>query len=213
MPDDASPHDDQPIETAGAPPAAATAAVVMLHGRGDSASRLLRLIDEFHRHGAMYLAPEAAGKAWFPGPADASDERREPWLSSALARVGAALDLAAAADVPPDRTVLVGFSQGASLAAEYTARNPRRYGGLAALAGGLLGPDPAAARPGSLDGTPVYLGCGDDDPHVDVERVAATATAFRRLDAEVTADVRAGLGHYVDDAEIAAVDRLVDGVA
>lgn len=205
------PHDGQPVETAGAPPAAATGAVVMLHGRGDSASRFLRLIDEFHRHGAMYLAPEAAGKAWFPGRFETPAADREPWFPSALALVDRTLELAADAGIPPERTVLVGFSQGAALAAEYAARNPRRYGGVAVLAGGLLGALDGG-RAGSLDGTPVFLGSGADDPHVPAERVRASATVLRELDADVTDEIYDGLGHAINDGEIAAIDRLVKSV-
>ncbi|WP_276270781.1 alpha/beta hydrolase [Haloarcula litorea] len=210
---DADPHADGEIVTAGAPPQAATAAVVALHGRGDSASHFLRLVEEFHHHGAMYLAPEAAGKAWFPGPADAPDADREPWLSSAFGLVERTVGIAADAGVPPERTVLLGFSQGASLAGEYVVGRPARYGGLAMLAGGLLGPDPAAVeRDGALDGTPAFVACGAADPRVDAERIRATATALRRLDADVTERVFEGLGHAINDEEIAAVDRLVAGV-
>ncbi|RDI73082.1 phospholipase [Halopelagius longus] len=186
----------------------------MLPGRGDSARNFLRLAEEFHHHGATYLAPEPAGKAWYPGPTDDPPEAKEPWLSSAFGLVARALDEAGAAGVPPERTVLVGFSQGACVAAEFAAARPRRYGGLAVLAGGLFGPDPEArAFEGSLDGTPAYLGCGDDDPRVDPERVRASAAAFRRLDADVTDEVSEGLGHAIGDDQMAAVRRLVGGVA
>lgn len=68
---DPDPHDGQPIETAGAPPRAADAAVVMLHGRGSSAQYFLRLVDEFLHHGVMYLAPQAAHRSWYPRSAAA----------------------------------------------------------------------------------------------------------------------------------------------
>jgi len=208
------PHDGQPVETAGAPPQAATAAVVMLHGRGDSANRFLRLIDEFHHRGVIYLAPEAAGKAWFPGPLDAPPAAKEPWLSSAFALVDEAFAVAEDASVPRRRTVVMGFSQGACLAAEYVATRAHRYGGLAAIAGGLLGPDPSAIeRPGSLDGTPAYFACGADDPRIDSDRVVASADAFRTIGANVSAEVYDGLGHAINDAEIARIDGLVADVA
>ena len=211
---DAGPHDGQQVETAGAPPAAATAAVVLCHGRGDSPTNFLRLADEFHHRGVVYLAPAPAGKAWFPGPFDASAESKEPWLSSALRLVDEAFALAADAGVPRDRVVLVGFSQGACVAAEYVASRPRRYGGLGALAGGLLGPDPEKnPYEGTIDDTPVFLGCGDADPHVTPERIRGSAAAFRALDGDVTAAVYEGLGHAINDAEVDAVDGLVAGVA
>lgn len=208
------PHDGQPIETAGAPPQAATAAVVLLHGRGDSPQHFLRLVEEFHHHGIMYLAPAAAGKAWFPGPLDEPAESKEPWLSSAFRLVDETVAMAADADVPTDRVVVVGFSQGAAVAAEYVATRPRRYGGLAVLSGGLLGPDPAGVdRDGSLAGTPVFLGAGEDDPYVSPDRIKASVEAFRALDGDVTAEVYEGLGHAIDDEEISAIDAMVGAVA
>ncbi|SFH04041.1 phospholipase/carboxylesterase [Halopelagius inordinatus] len=211
---DGGPHDGQPIEMAGAPRAAATTAVVMLPGRGDSPRHFLRLTEEFHRRGAMYLAPEPSGKAWYPGPMEEAPETKEPWLSSAFRLVARAVETAGEAGVPPERTVLVGFSQGACVAAEFAAARPRRYGGVAVLAGGLFGPNPAdRAVSGSLDGTPVYLGCGDEDPHVASERVRASAAVVRRLDADVTVETYEGLGHALGDGEMAAVRRLVGAVA
>lgn len=226
---DDGPHDGQPIEIAGAPRAAATAAVVMLAGRGDSPRQFLRLAEEFHHHGVVYLAPEPSGKAWYPGPADEPASEKKPWLSSAFRLVARAVEAAADADVPPERTVIVGFSQGACVAAEFAATRPRRYaettgphpaaqrgnlGGVAVLAGGLFGSDPAEREvSGSLAGTPVYLGCGDDDSRVATERVRASAAAFRNLGADVTDEVYEGLGHAIGDEQMAAVRRLVGGVA
>ena len=212
MPEE-GPHADQPIETAGAPLTVADAAVVMLHGRGDGPRNFLRLADEFHHHGVLAIAPEAAGRAWYPGPVEESRETKEPWLSSALALVDRAVDVAADADIPPDRVVLVGFSQGGSIAAEYVASRPQRYGGLAVLAGSLFGPDVGAGHDGDLDGTPVFLGCGADDPHVGPGRIRGSASTFRRLGADVTDRVYDGLGHSINDDEIAEIDRLVGGVA
>ena len=58
-----------------------------------------------------------------------------------MAGRGGCLRQTAAAGIPPERTLLLGFSQGACLAPEFAARHARRYGGVAALSGGLIGPD------------------------------------------------------------------------
>lgn len=207
-PDD--PHADGEILTAGAPPIAAEAAVVLLHGRGDSAQHILRLIDEFHHHGVMYLAPEAEGRRWYPWSFLADPEENEPWLSSALALVSRTLDVAGEAGVNTDRTLLFGFSQGASLAAEYSVRHPTRYGGVAAIAGGLLGPDLSAREVGgSLNQTPIFLGCGSDDPHVPSDRMTTSAAVFESLDGDVTHRIYDGLGHAINDDEMNTVDSLI----
>lgn len=203
-PDD--PHRDQPIETAGAPPGAAEAAVIMLHGRGSTAKSILTLVDELHHHGVLYLAPQAAGSSWYPGSEASRDEGS--WLASALDRVASALAEAGDVGVPPERTLLFGFSQGATLASEFVARNPRRYGGFVALSGGLLEPADRELE-GSLDGTPAFLGCGDDDPAVPAERVRESARAFEALGGGVTVRLYGGLGHAINDDEMRALDALV----
>lgn len=63
---DEHPHQEQPIETAGAPQQAAEAAVVTLYGRGSTAKQILRLVDEINHHGVAYLAPQAANNTWYP---------------------------------------------------------------------------------------------------------------------------------------------------
>jgi phospholipase/carboxylesterase len=206
------PHDGQPIETAGAPPQVADAAVVLVHGRGSSASYMLTLIDEFLHHGVMYLAPQAAHSSWYPrsgyGPLDAN----EPWLSSGLDRISSALEIASDADVPPERTLICGFSQGGCLASEFVARNPRRYGGLVVLSGSLLGPETDRAFEGSLDDSPVFLGCSADDSYVPAERIEHSAQTFARLDGAVTHRLYADLGHAINDDEIQQVNTLIEGL-
>ncbi|ADQ69239.1 esterase [Halogeometricum borinquense DSM 11551] len=205
-----NPHEGQPIETAGAPPQAAEAAVVLLHGRGSSAQSILTLIDEFLHHGVMYLAPQAAHSAWYPRSIDAPVEDNEPWLSSALDRVSNALDTAAAAGIPSERTLLLGFSQGGCLASEFVARNPGRYGGLVVLSGSLLGPETGQNYDGSIDGTPVFLGCSDDDPYVAAERIHDSARVFEQLDGDVTSRLYDGLGHAINDDEIQMINTFIE---
>lgn len=211
---DVDPHAGEPVATAGAPPQVAEAAVVLLHGRGDSPAGILRLVDDIYHRGVRYVAPAAAGKVWFPGGfAEPLTDRRRAYLESALGRVEAALDVADEVGVPPERVVLAGFSQGAAVALEHATRRPRRYGGLAGLAGGLLGPtDELGPRSGSLDGTPAVCGVGEADPTVSVAHVEASAAVLRTVDADVTVETYPGLGHAIGDGEIAALNRLVSGV-
>src|SRR5438105_11707940 len=122
-----SPHQGQPIESAGVPLLEARCAMVLLHGRGASAEDILTLVDQLDQGGFAYLAPQAAGSSWYPLSFRARLEDNEPWLSSALAAVGDVVETVARAGMPADRTLLLGFSQGACLALEYAARNPRQY--------------------------------------------------------------------------------------
>lgn len=210
----ADPHADQPLRTAGAPLDAAAAAAVLVHGRGADAGSILRLAGAVGVDGVAWLAPEAAGGSWYPQRFVAPIADNEPWLTSALGRIGALVAEIEAAGVPAERTALAGFSQGACLAVEYAARHPRRYGAIAALSGGLIGPPGTAFEyPGSLAGTPVLLGCSDVDPHIPVERVHETAAALRALGAEVDERIYPGMGHAVNEDEIAGLRALMQGLA
>ena len=203
------PHQTQPLLTAGAPLAEARGAVLLVHGRGATAQDVLTLVPEIGVPDLAYVAPQAAGSTWYPYPFMTPMDQNEPYLSSALARLAEVLAHIAAAGIPPKRTGLLGFSQGACLATECVARNPRRYGGVAGLSGGLIGP-PGTPRdyPGSFDGTPVFLGCSDVDFHIPKERVIETAEVFKRLGAVVDLRLYPNMGHLVNEDEIQAVRAM-----
>ncbi|ELY84635.1 alpha/beta hydrolase [Natrinema altunense] len=203
------PHQNQPLVTGGTDLADADAALVCTHGRGASARGMLRIADEVHRDGVAVLAPQAARQTWYPDSFLAPVERNEPGRSSGLQAIGDAIGTATDAGIPTDRVVLLGFSQGGCLASECVARNPRRYGGLAALSGGLIGAQLDDEYPGDLEGTPIFLGCSDDDPHIPEARVHDTAAVFEAMNADVTARLYEGMGHGINEDELAAVADLV----
>lgn len=209
------PHGGQPVAHAGTPPERAGAAMVLVHGRGATAESILTLADELGRPDWAYLAPQAAGNQWYPFSFLAPLERNEPGLSSGLALLGRVVAGLGEAGIPPERTVLLGFSQGACLSLEWTARHAgraARLGGVVALSGGLIGERVRAERyPGWLDGTPVFLGCSDVDPHIPLERVRESAGILRGMGATVTERIYSGMGHTVNRDEIRWVRDLLDG--
>jgi len=206
------PHGGQPIVTAGAPRGATEAVVLALHGRGTTAQGIVNLLDPVARHGVTFVAPNAHRSRWYPHATDAPRDRNEPHRTSALAVVDALVGhVVDGFGVPRERILVVGFSQGACVGAEYVAGHPTRYGGLAVLSGSLLGPTVDCGRyRGSLDGTPVFVGSGADDPHVPADRTRATADCFRALDADVTERRYDGVGHEVTDDEFGAVEAMLD---
>lgn len=204
------PHRAQPVAEAGVPLARARAAMIMLHGRGGSAEDLLALADVLAAPDLAYLAPQAAGHSWYPYPFTAPIERNEPWLSSALRVIDILLKRLGDVGFGSERVTLLGFSQGACLGLEYAARHARRYGGVIGLSGGLIGPDGLPRDyPGSLAGTPVFLGCSDVDPHIPLARVRETTAALRRLGGIVTERIYAGMGHLINEDEIGCVRGLL----
>ncbi|MCC6626743.1 MAG: dienelactone hydrolase family protein [Chloroflexi bacterium] len=204
------PHAGVPIRTTGAPLEAATAALVLLHGRGATAESILPLAESVTMAGLAVLAPQAASLTWYPRRFTAPLVDNEPWLSSALAAVGDVVAQAGEVGVPRECVVLVGFSQGACLALEWAARNAARLGGVVGLSGGLIGPDGSSRDyTGSLAGTPVLLGCSDVDGHIPVTRVQESASVLRRLGGDVDERIYPGMGHTVNDDEIAALAAIV----
>lgn len=207
----ADPHAESRVLADGPPLERATAAGILFHGRGGTARGILTLAEAIGRPDVAWLAPEAAGNEWYPRSFLAPIEENEPWLSSALDAVGRLLARVGEAGISPERVVLAGFSQGGCLALEFAARHARRYGGVAGLSAGLIGP-PGTARDyaGSFDGAPAFLGCSDRDPHIPIERVDETTEVLKRTGAEVTKRIYPGMGHAVNDDEIVHLQALVD---
>jgi phospholipase/carboxylesterase len=204
------PHRDQHVRSAGATLGQAAAAVVLLHGRGASAEDILGLAAEMYDERIAYLAPQAADHRWYPYSFMAPIAENEPWLSSALAKVGTVVKLALDAGLALEQVFVCGFSQGACLATEFIARNPARYGGLVAFTGGLIGPpDADLHHPGNLADMPALFSSGDPDPHVPWSRVLASAEQFTAMGAKVRTQRYPGRPHTVLPQEIKSARELL----
>lgn len=204
------PHAGQPVLRRGPAPAQARVAVVLIHGRGDSAAGILGLADQFDAPDVIWVAPQAAGHTWYPYSFLSPMPQNEPSLSSGLAVIGGLVDMLASEGITSDRVVLMGFSQGACLSQEFAARHARRYHAIVGLSGGLIGP-PGTPRDyaGTFDGTPVFLGCSDIDQHIPVERVRESAEVFRRMGASVDERIYPRMAHTVNYDEVDAVRALL----
>ena len=191
------------LRQAGAPPAKASAVVLLIHGRGATAESILPLGDAIAMPDLCYLAPQAEGYTWYPQSFMAPTAANEPFLSKALARIGGILADIAGAGVDARRMAIVGFSQGACLASETVLRNPAPYGFLGVLSGGAIGPvGTPRDYAGSLAGTRIFLGCADHDPHIPLARVKETTAVFTRMGADVTERIYPGAFHGVNEDEI-----------
>jgi predicted esterase len=188
----------------------ARVAVVLLHGRGATAAGILALADEIGVDHLSYLAPQAPSHTWYPHRFLMPIESNEPWLSSALSVVEHVVSTVSAVGLSSGKMALAGFSQGACLALEYAIRHPRRYGAIVGLSGGLIGPPGTTwPAPRELAGTPVFLGCGDEDPHIPVERVRESAEVFERAGAMVTTILYPAMPHTVSDDELAQMRAML----
>jgi phospholipase/carboxylesterase len=209
------PHQGQPILVAGEPlegdPLEQThLAMILLHGRAATAASMLELAAQWNLPDFTYLAPQAAGNSWYPYSFLAPLASNEPFLSSALTLLEDVLERIAQAGIPPERTMLYGFSQGACLVLEFAARHARRYGGVIGLSGGLMGPDDTPRNyAGSLAGTPVFLGYSDIDLYIPRERVRLSDEVLRRLGGEVTMRLYRGMGHTINQDEMETVRQMM----
>lgn len=196
---------------AGAALADAAVGVVVVHGRGqDPAFIVEHLVDRLDVPEAAFAVPAAPGGSWYPERFIAPRAGNEPWLGQALAALDGELSRFDAAGLASNRVVLAGFSQGACLVAEYVARRPRRYGGVAVLTGGLIGAAGEVMGPATrLDGVPVAFVTSSLDEWVPVERVRESAAAFEHAGATVTLEIADDPEHRIDDRAVAAVQRLL----
>lgn len=212
-PASADPHAAQAVLRAGPAPEAARGALVLVHGRGASAESIMSLYSELGVESLAALAPQAAGHTWYPHSFLAPIESNQPYLDWALAKIDAVVTDLIARGIGSERIAILGFSQGACLACEYAARHPRRYGAVMGLTGGLIGP-PGTARKytGSLDGTPVFLGTSDPDPHVPFARVEETQAVLTRLGAKVDLRRYPGMPHTINAEELGACRDLLSAM-
>jgi predicted esterase len=186
----------------------------MIHGRNAAPENILDLLPVLDRPDFAALAPAADGGAWYPYSFMAARESNEPGISDGLAEIGSLVAHLVAKGFPSHKIMLLGFSQGACLTSEFAIRNPARYGGVMVLSGGVIGPPGTTwgDLTGSLDGTPVFLGCSDVDSHIPATRVLESEVLFTRLGARVTRKLYPGMGHLVNKDEIENVQAVMDEV-
>jgi len=207
------PHQDQQVVTGGMSLDDAEVAMILIHGRGASAQSIMLFAEEFERNDIHYRAIQASGHAWYPRSFMAPKEMNQPGISSGLQAIHDQITEINSANISTDNIVLLGFSQGACLTTEFAARHPQRYGGIVGLSGGLIGEeiDPENYD-GSLEKTPVFLGCSDRDPHIPQERVDTTEQVFEQLHADVTKKIYKGMGHTVNKDEISHVNTILESL-
>lgn len=203
-------HQGQPVINFGAALVDAELVVILLHGRGATAESMLPIAEALLVEGVSFLVPQAALNRWYPNTAFGPLEANEPDLSSALEIVDSLVKEAREKGFSDQQITFGGFSQGACLAAEYVARNARKYAGLFVFSGALIGPKGMPRNyPGSLGRMPVYIGGSDVDPWVSHDLLSDTASVFEKMSASVDFHIYPGMGHTVNQDEIDSVRALL----
>lgn len=190
------PHQGAVVYTNEVP--ASTKALVLLHGRGASASNIFQLSKDVPPD-VFVLAPEAISYTWYPNSFTVSQEDNEPALSSAIEVLHVLIMFLKLKGFAEKDIFLAGFSQGACLAAEYVKRYPQCYGGVVIMSGGLIGSDDdvKASVEGDLASTPIYIGCDVNDPFIPLSRVKQTTVYLSAHNATVSEHLYEGMGHTI----------------
>lgn len=197
------------VTHAGVPLDQAKAAMILLHGRGGTAQDVLSLVAGFSAPDIAYWAPQAPGRSWYPVSFLSPIEQNEPHVSLSIDMLDDLTRSLSEAGCGYERILILGFSQGACLSLEFAARHPRRYGGIAALSGGLIGQRLRKDYQGDLQATPVFLGCSDVDSHIPKARVDESAVVMETLKATVTKRIYPNMGHTINADEIRYVRDMI----
>ena len=184
--------------------------LILIHGRGGNANDILSITNHLDVENFAFIAPEAEGNTWYPYSFLAPGNQNEPHLSSAIALLKKILDDLFSKGITSENIYFLGFSQGACLASEFIAREARRFGGAAIFTGGLIGEKINQDKyKGDFNNTPVFIGTGDPDPHVPVERVEATVKILEGMNARVKVRIYKNRPHTISQDEIEEANNFV----
>ena len=198
------------IVTGGKKVTEAKKALIMLHGRGATAENILTLASELHVADFALIAPQATNNTWYPYSFMAPVQQNEPWLTSAIHLLAEVVTDLKTAGISEEKIYFAGFSQGACLTLEFIARHATNWGGAAAFTGGLIGDQIYDKNySGDFQGTPVFIGTSDPDPHVPLERVSESTALLKRMNASVTQMVYPNMGHTISNDEIRLSNSLI----
>lgn len=184
------------------PAGPAAGALVLLHGRGTDEHDLFPLLDlldpERRLLGITVGAPHEVphqGKHWY-WLAGIPTPDRETFLSSAASLT----EFLAQVDVPPERIVLGGFSQGAVMSWALALGPGRpRPAAIVALSGYLPRVEGYPLDLSQVGGLPVAVAHGRFDPVIPASCGDEAATALRAAGADVTY-LTTSVPHTVDPA-------------
>ncbi|MDD4385578.1 MAG: dienelactone hydrolase family protein [Bacteroidales bacterium] len=198
------------IQRAGKSLKEAEKVLIMIHGRGANARDILGLASHLNVAEYALLAPEATNHTWYPYSFMAKPEVNEPWLSSALDLLKEVIDEVAKQGITAEKTYFLGFSQGACLALEFATRYAQKFGGVVAFTGGLIGDKIYRENySGNFNGTPIFIGTGNPDVHVPIDRVNDSVSILEKMNAKVDLQVLEGRPHSISPDEIEEANRLI----
>jgi phospholipase/carboxylesterase len=185
-------------------------AIIMVHGRGANAESIISLSSRLELKDTTVFAPRATHQSWYPYSFLAPAEENQPALDSALELLNGLVQELLEQGLGAEDIYFLGFSQGACLSLEYVSRHGKRYGGVIAFTGGLIGEELVAANYlGDFGGTPFLITTGDPDPHVPVARVEDTVNILRNMNGNVMLKIYPGRPHSILPEELELANQHV----
>ena len=183
-------------------------AIILLHGRGASAESILSLTSYLDLADFSVFAPQAAQRTWYPYGFMASDEGNLSALNSSLRQVSLLVQFLNENGKAPEQIYVMGFSQGACLSLEFTARNAQKFGGVIAFTGGLIGENLEEEKyKGDFQGTPILLSGSAHDMHVPAQRIHDSAQLLQKMSAEVSLSLFEDDLHTIRHEELTWVNQ------
>ena len=183
-------------------------ALILLHGRGASAESILSLTSYLDLADFSVFAPQAAQRTWYPYGFMASDQGNLSALNSSLLQVSLLFKFLIENGKVPEQIYVMGFSQGACLSLEFTARNAQKFGGVVAFTGGLIGEKLEEKKyKGDFQGTPILLSSSAHDMHVPAQRIHDSAQLLQKMGAEVSLSLFEDELHTIRPEELTWVNQ------
>ncbi len=195
------------LREAGQPRGLADRAGILLHGRSRTKQEMLDLATGLEIGGTRWIAPYADNGLWYPGRFMEPLASNEPFLTRSVERCHRLVqDASEDGRLDPSRIFIVGFSQGACIAAEYALRHPGCCGAIVVFSGCLMGPPGTVWRPAGdaiLRGLHVFITGSDTDEWIPEERTREAARVLGDLGAEVDLRIYPSRPHIVSELELA----------
>ncbi|WP_031570588.1 alpha/beta hydrolase [Rheinheimera texasensis] len=207
-----------------AAPGPVKAAVIWLHGLGDSGHGFAPIVPELRLpagHGIRFLFPHAPERpvtinngfvmrAWYDlKTMDLQNRADEEGVRQSAAQVQTLIEKVIASGVPAEKILLAGFSQGGVIALHLLPRLPYKIAGVMALSTYMGMPDKLKAEmTGHNKATPVLVAHGTMDDVVPLSAGKAAFDALKYAGFQVSwLDYR--MAHSVCAQEVADLSRFI----
>ena len=196
----------------GSPLEEAKAIVILLHGRRQEINQVSKLSERIGLSEICYILPVAYEQTWYPHGFMAPITKNQPHLDHALEYIEQIISMLRVKEIPREKIAIMGFSQGACLAVEYTLRNPEQISGLISFTGGAFGSDNDNITTPKLKNLNMFilLSIKDADSWVPLDRVVKTAEIFKSCNVDVNLRIYSGAEHNVSDDEIHEAKILLE---